>query len=454
MTDDIERLAERLTRYLDDGDADAVRLLLADRQPADIADAVEQMSDDQARSLFELLTPEMAGSVLDELGERSTAAILEALTPERTSDILDEMPSDEAADALGDMDAEDAQHVIELMNPREARQARELLEYDEQSAGGLMATEFAAVEQNMTAAQVINRLREIAQDVESIYDVYVLDCDRHLVGALTLRDLVVAPPERRVGDLMDRDVVSVSADLDQEEVARLVSRYDLLTIPVVDGDRHLIGLVTVDDIMEVMEEETSEDVYRLSGAADAPHRAEARPLGAIVASRMTSLIVVLAAGAAGAWLVWHQALVLGMPLAAATLVPMFLLLGGNVGGQAAGTVVATLSSEGRRRRAIRALARESAAALLLAGACAIFVYAVARITHQPQSVAVTAAGAVMIAVFLADMLGAIVPWVARRWGADPAATVSPLVTSICDLASLVVYVAMVSAWAPQWLSSP
>jgi len=331
MAEDIEQLTERLTRLLTNGDADGVRSLLADQQPADIADAVERMSDEQARVLFEWLPPEMAGSVLDELGERSTRAVLEGLTPERSSDILDEMPSDEAADALGDMDAEDARYVIELMNPREARQARELLEYDEESAGGLMATEFAAVEQDMTVAQVIERLREIAQDVESIYDVYVLDRDRHLVGALTLRDLVVAPPERRVGDLMDRNVVSVSADLDQEEVARLVSRHNLLTIPVVDDDHCLIGMVTVDDIMEVMEEETSEDVYRLSGAADTPYRAEARPLGAIIASRMASLIVVLGAGAAGAWLLWHQTLVFGIPLAAMTLVPMFVLLGGNVG---------------------------------------------------------------------------------------------------------------------------
>jgi magnesium transporter len=447
MAEDIEGLAERLTHLLEEGEAGRVRELLADRQPADIADAVEQLSDEQARAVFELLSPEIAGSVLDELGERATAALLEALPPERTSDILEEMPSDEAADALGDMDAEDAQQVIDLMTPREARQARELLEYDEHSAGGLMATEFAAVEPEMTAGQVIARLREIADEVESIYDIYVVSPDRHLVGLLTLRDLVVAPPDRRVGDIMRRDVVSVSADLDQEEVARLVSRYDLLTIPVVDDDHRLIGMVTVDDIMEVMEEETSEDVYRLSGAADAPHRAEARPLSAIVASRLTSLMVLLAAGAAGAWLIWHQRAVLQLPLAAATLVPLFLLVGGNVGGQAAGSMLASLGGESRSREGSRALAREGATALLLGAGCAALVYAVARIVHQPSSAAATAAAAVMIAVFLADLLGAFVPWLARRWGADPAATVSPLVTSLCDLASLAVYVVLVSALA-------
>jgi magnesium transporter len=451
MNEEIEELAGHLTRLLAEGRADGVRTLLAEQRPADIADAVEQLSDDEARAIFELLPPETAAEILDELGDRTTAAVLDALPPERTSDILGEMPSDEAADALGEMDIDDAQQVIDLMNPREARQARELLEYDEDSAGGLMATEFAAVDQDMTADQVIQRLREISEQVESIYDIYVVDRERHLVGALTLRDLIVAPPERRVGDIMRREVISVSADLDQEEVARLVSRYDLLTIPVVDDDQRLMGMVTVDDIMEVMEEETSEDVYRLSGAADAPHRAEARPLGAIVASRLGSLIMLLAAGAAGAWLVWHQAAVVGMPLAAAALVPMFVLLGGNVGGQTAGTVVAALAEEGRPRAVSRTLAREAAAALLLGLACAVFVYVVARFAHQPPLVAVTAAGSVLIAVFLAAMLGALVPWMARRWGADPAATVSPLVTSICDVASLAVYVVLITAWARHWL---
>jgi magnesium transporter len=454
MTEDTEGLTGLLTRLLAEGQGEAIRTLLAELRPADIADAVEHLSDDQARALFELLPPESAGAILDELGDRATAALLEALPPERTSDILDEMPSDEAADALGEMDIEDAQQVIELMNPREARQARELLEYDEDSAGGLMATEFAAVEQEMTADQVIQRLREISDEAESIYDIYVVDRDRHLVGALTLRDLIVAPPDRRVGDIMRREVLSVSADLDQEEVARLVSRYDLLTIPVVDDEQRLMGMVTVDDIMEVMEEETSEDVYRLSGAADAPHRAEARPLGAIVASRLSSLIVLLAAGAAGAWLVWHQAAVVGMPLAAAALVPMFVLLGGNVGGQTAGTMVAALAEEGRPRGVTRVLAREAAAALLLGSACAVFVYIVARIAHQSPHIAATAAGSVMIAVFLAGMLGALVPWMARRWGADPAATVSPLVTGICDVASLAVYVVLIAAWARHWMSGP
>ncbi len=225
---------------------------LALLHPADIADIVEEMSAGDRRSIFEQLDVETAAETLAEVEPEMQASIVSDLSEERAADILEEMQPDEATDLLQDLPEERREELIELMDKEEGEDARELLAYDENSAGGIMTTSYVALAGSLTAAQAIDRLRVVQPDPESAYYLYVLDDASRLVGVVSLRDLVVASPEKRLDEVMDRHVLKVTANTNKEEVAAIIAKYDALALPVVDAKGRLIGAVTVDDVVELM----------------------------------------------------------------------------------------------------------------------------------------------------------------------------------------------------------
>jgi CBS domain-containing protein/sporulation protein YlmC with PRC-barrel domain len=224
---------------------------LARLHPADIADIVNELSPDDRSAIFAALDDEKAADTLEEIDEpQMQASILERLDVERASDILEAMAPDEVADLLADMPRERAQQLLQKMEEDEAGDVEELLAYREDTAGGLMTTEYVAVLHTLTAAEAIERLRELEPDAESVYYVYVVDEEGHLLGVLSLRDLIVAKPETRIRDFMIKNVISVRLDAGPREVAEVTSKYNLLAVPVVDEHNRIHGIVTVDDIME------------------------------------------------------------------------------------------------------------------------------------------------------------------------------------------------------------
>jgi len=228
------------------------RTKLALLHPADIADVVEEMTADERRQVFEQLDIETAAEALSEVEPDMQAAIVSELPEERAADILDEMAPDEAADLLQDLPQETREELVDLMQKDEAKDVEELLTYPEDSAGGIMTTDFIALSADLTAAQAIDRLREIQPDPELTYYLYVVDAQQRLDGVISLRDLVVAKPGALLSDVMDPHVLKVEATTPKEEVASLIAKYDLLALPVVDARRTLLGTVTVDDVVEIM----------------------------------------------------------------------------------------------------------------------------------------------------------------------------------------------------------
>jgi CBS domain-containing protein len=218
--------------------------------PADVAHIVEQLAPRDRTGILAALDDERAADVLEELEADDQVDILEALSPEKAADILEEMGPDEAADLVADLSEERQEQLLGLMEPDEASDVRELLAYGEETAGGLMTTEFITVSPEMTAEQVIERLRELHPDADQVYYLYVTDADGMLVGTITLRGLIVAAPETTVSAFMRPDPISVGVDLDAEQVGAAIARYNLLALPVVDGDGRLQGIVTVDDAFE------------------------------------------------------------------------------------------------------------------------------------------------------------------------------------------------------------
>src|SRR5579883_1368437 len=240
---------------------------LADLRPADIADILEQLDAEEAGAVLDRLSPSMAADTLNEVEYPLQSEILSELDPERASDLLEILPPDDAADILADIPQDEAERLLSLMPVSESQPIRDLLRYGAQTAGGIMTTEVLALEQGLTVEDALAYLREHSEHLEMIYYLYIVDAERHLIGIVSLRELVVAEPGTRLQDLMDRDVIKVRADMDQEEVARIIARYDLLGVPVVDNEEHLLGLVTVDDVIDVIHEEQAEDFSEIAGAS-------------------------------------------------------------------------------------------------------------------------------------------------------------------------------------------
>jgi Mg2+ transporter MgtE len=228
------------------------RTKLALLHPADIADIVEEMGADDRRQVFEELDVETAAEALSEVEPEMQASIVTDLDEERAADILEEMAPDEAADLLQDLPEQQREDLVDLMQKDEAEDVEELLTYPEDSAGGIMTTDFIALPANLTAGAAIDRLRELQPDPELTYYLYVVDAQGRLDGVISLRDLVVAKPATPISDVMDRNVLKVDGASPKEEVAALIAKYDLLALPVVDARRKLLGTVTVDDVVEIM----------------------------------------------------------------------------------------------------------------------------------------------------------------------------------------------------------
>ncbi len=240
---------------------------LADLRPADIADILEQLDVEDAGILLEHLDTETAADALNEVESPLQAELISELNPERASDLLEVMPPDDAADILADIPQAEAEHLLDLMPASESRPIRDLLRYEPESAGGIMTPEVLSLQENLTAQEALALLRQQSEHMEMIYYLYIVDDEHRLVGVVSLRELVVAQPDTLLKDLMDTDVIKVSTTTDQEEVARIIERYDLLGVPVVDEENHLVGIVTVDDVIDVIREEQVEDLSEMAGAS-------------------------------------------------------------------------------------------------------------------------------------------------------------------------------------------
>ncbi|HEU5374706.1 MAG TPA: magnesium transporter [Ktedonobacteraceae bacterium] len=329
---------------------------LAELRPADIADILEQLDADEAGAVLDRLAPAIAADTLNEVENPLQAEILSELDPERASDLLEMLPPDDAADILADMPQQEAERLLSLMPLSEAQPIRDLLRYGAQTAGGIMTTEVLALAQDLTVEEALAYLREHSEHLEMIYYLYIVDSARRLIGIVSLRELVIAPSGTRLQELMDRDVLKVSVDADQEEVARLIAKYDLLGVPVVDSEERLVGLITVDDVIDVIHEEQAEDFSEMAGASVEELEEEEHFSLKAILNRITWLGVNVVAGFLIALIfygIFGRALIenitqvhigglargLRSPVALSgviCLTPMLLLTSGSVGSQALG----------------------------------------------------------------------------------------------------------------------
>jgi len=442
MERDILKLVSEIEALLQSKNTPALRAYLGRLHPSDLAEIIEQLEPDVGARLLALSSAEDAAEALDEMDTPAQREVIASLSPPQIADILDEMPDDDLADLLADLEADQADRLLSLLDKDEARELKQLLSYPEDTAGGIMTTEFVWVAEDATAAQAIERIRKLAPDAEMVNYVYVLNGNHKLRGVLSLRELIVAPPDQVVRRFMQTGPVSVQVDDDQEDVARLAMHYDLLALPVVDADGRMLGIVTIDDLVDVIDEEAAEDLHGVAGGGHGPAVDEgvAASAWARVRLRLPWLLLLMVGDFLSANVIRSFSHVLETAVALAFFIPVLLDMGGNVGTQSlAMTVRGLATGELDHRDLWRILWRETRIGVVLGVICGGLIALIALLWQGNPSLGIVVGGAMLATLSLAAVLGTMVPMVFDRLGIDSAVASSPFITSAVDVAGLIIY---------------
>jgi magnesium transporter len=437
-----EVLTQQLKVLLEAGNYDGVKLLLQPVQEVDIAEAIgglprtlqalafRLLPKDEAIAVYEYLEPSVQQTLLDRLRSSEVLELVEEMSPDDRVDLFDELP------------AKVVRRLLAELSPAERRVTAQLLGYEAETAGRLMTTEFIDLKEFHSVAQALTIVRRRARDTETIYALYVTDASRYLTGILSLRDLVVADPEQRVGDVMTREVVSVGTDTDQEEVARVIQRYDFLAVPVVDREQRLVGIVTVDDVIDVIQQEATRDLYA-AGAVQAGDEDDyfQSNLFSVARRRVVWLLVLLLANSGTAAVIASMDGVLKQVVVLAAFIPLLIGTGGNVGAQSSTVVIRGLSTQ--RIQSLgpaKAIGREAIAGALLGVLMMLVVVPWSGYVSGGNWLVATAAGISLVAITtLAATAGAALPLLFNRLGLDPALMSAPFIATATDVAGVFIY---------------
>ncbi|GIW70931.1 MAG: magnesium transporter MgtE [Planctomycetota bacterium] len=411
--------------------------------PTDLADVCAQLGPELAARLLTMLPVGRAAAAFEQLEPDLQLRLLEGLGRRRIGQILDEMSPDDRADLMARLPAPTVEALLPLLAQAERNDVRRLMQYPEETAGGLMTTEYVALPGELTVEQALKELRKVAPDRETIYTVYVVDAGRHLRGVVSLRDILTALPGKRLEEIMTEQPVCVRVDADQEEVAEQFERYDLTALPVVDAEGRLVGIITVDDVIDVIEAEATEDIQMLGGMQPLGEEYLATPIRLLVRKRVIWLVLLMMAQTLTALAIDGHRGLLDAALVASLVVfmPMINASGGNSGSQSATLLTRALAvGEVRFSDLARVLGRELVSGLamgLIVGGCGV-----AFVLAMSGSVAplVWVVGAALVAVTtIGSLLGALIPLVLDRIGIDPAVSSAPFIASVSDVISVTVY---------------
>ncbi|MFQ5649054.1 MAG: magnesium transporter [bacterium] len=441
---DLKNIIDDLEYLANERDSRMILNILVGNHPADIAIIIQSLPTEYSRYVFGLLDADTASDVLVELDDVTTDRLVSDLNNERLSEIVDEMDSDDATDLVADLPEEVAEKVLESVDTEVSDDVKVLLQHEEDTAGGIMALEYVAVSVTDTVDQAIREIRAKADEVEEVYNVYVVDEAGLLVGFLPLKKLLLAKSNRKIKNLMVKDVISVPVDLDQEAVANIFRKYNLVSVPVVDWQGKLVGRITVDDVVEVMEEEASEDLQRMAGIADEEEIRETSVFK-ISSGRLPWLLVAFSGELVAALSLSQFEASLKQVFIATFFIPLMMAMGGNAGMQTAIIVVRSMAlGELNPGQTFKRLRREVKVSLFNGSVCGILLFLVVSVIDHPPFAFVLAVS--MLTVILnASFVGASVPLVLRKIGIDPAIATGPLITTFNDIVGLSIYLGLMTA---------
>ncbi len=434
-------MIEELKVPTSEEEEEALKEYLEEQHPEDIAEYLETLDDrEEQAALIQVLEPEDAAEVLFAIDDKELmVSIFLELPRNMASAIANEIPSDEAADMLEDLDDNERSRILSLFEDEAVDDITDLLTYESDTAGGLMTTEFVVVPVFVNAEKAIEIIRMYAPDAETIYYVYVIDGLNHLVGILSLRELIIAGPETAVGDIMRQNVTSVNVRDDQEEVADIMSKYSLLALPVVDDEDHILGIITVDDIVDVIQDEASEDIYRMAGTTEAEMDEGASVITAY-ASRLPWLLITIFGGICSGTVLDHFELTLQQVAALIIFIPMMTGIAGNVGTQSCTVTVRGLATGNvTTKEAFGTILREALLGFALGLTVGAIVCLVASFWQHSMALGITVGLTLILNNFMAALLGTVVPLTLERLHVDPAVASSAFITTTTDVLGLFNY---------------
>ncbi len=447
MTDpqplDERSIHEQLGDALHESNLSDAKAMLESMHVADVADVIAALPKSMWAIAFRLLTKNQAIQVYEYLEPPIQHKLLAEFKRQEVIDIIDQMSPDDRAQLFDELPATLVRRLLQELSPAERRATALLMGYRLNTAGRRMTPEYVALRAQISAAEALDRVRQVADQMETVYTLYAVDSDRHLIGSLSLRDLVTAQPNQQIGDIMTRDVVFVDTDTDQEVVAQMIQHYDLLSLPVVDRERRLVGIVTVDDVLDIVEQESTEDIYAQGGLQTGGDRYFQTSLLAMARKRVVWLFVLLIANSGTVTVIQNQEALLEQVVALAAFIPLLIDAGGNIGAQSSTVVIRGLNTaEIRLKQFGTIIRREAIAGALLGIMLGVVVIGWAYLIHQDWEVAVSVGLSLAFVSVLASTAGAALPLLFQVLNFDPALMSAPFITTIIDVLGVMVYLAI------------
>ncbi len=437
---DIIKYRKMLEQLIEEGQELKILTLISQFHHDDIAELLHALEEEQKSKLFRLLDVETASDVIMEIDEISRELILEDISQEKLTEIVEDMPSDDAADLIADLPEQQAQEILSHIDREKSEDVQMLLEYPEDSAGGIMQTELISLEQNYTVQAAIDLIRSMAEGVEDFHNVFVTDSQGKLVGVLPLRKLLLAKTNTPVAEIMDRAVVYVTADMDQEEVANIFKKYDLVSLPVVDNKIHIVGRILVDDIIDVIQEEDSEDIFKMAGISEEEDIVYSGPPLKVCMTRLPWLIVNLFGTLVSGYFLWVYESTLKDLLALVTFVPVICAMSGNVGVQSTSIVIRGLATGKVDFLNLgKTVSKEFIIGIIIGVACGIIGGLIGLLWHNNLTIGFSVFLAMFLTITFAALMGVTVPLFFKKIRIDPAVASGALVTTANDLIAINTY---------------
>ena len=418
-----------------------LRQKVAEMNTADVAAILEEMEEEELLKVFRILPKSMAADVFSYLEVDHQQMIITSLSDKEAANIIDNLMADDATDLLEEMPANVVKKLLANASADTRRDINHLLRYPEDSAGSIMTVEYVDLKENMTVQDAINRIRQVGVDSETINICYVLDAKRTLVGTVALRYLLITPPDAIIGEMMHENVVFINTMMDQEEVARQFQKYDFTAMPVVDNENRLVGIITVDDIVDILQEEATEDIEKMAAIVPTDKPYMKTTVFETWKKRIPWLLLLMISATFTGTIITSFEDALSACVVLTAYIPMLMDTGGNAGGQASVTIIRGLSlNEIEFKDAFKVVWKEARVAVLcgltLAAANFVKLLLFDRVTI---AVAAVVCLTLVAAVFIAKIIGCLLPMLAKKIGFDPAVMASPFITTIVDALSLLIY---------------
>ncbi len=426
---------------LQQNDLESAKVLLAPVQPADLAEAIEHLPQTLQVIAFRLLSKTEAIEVYEYLESSVQQSLLEDFKRQDLLEVVDAMSPDDRVRLFDELPAKVVSRLLTQLSPDERQTTALLLGYEMGTAGRIMTPEYISLKENWTVDQALAQIRQLANISETIYYLYVTDPSRQLTGILSLRSLVTAQPDQTIGEIMVQEVIYTQTDTPQEEVARLIQRYDFLAVPVVDTEQRLVGIVTVDDVLDILEAETTKDIYTLGGGVQTGgDRYFQSDLFSVARRRVTWLLILLVTNTATSAVIRSQQEILQQVVALAAFIPLLIGTGGNVGAQSSTVVIRGLNTEEiDQAKAFQVVRREAIAGALLGIMLGLVVLVWAYLLQGNWLVS-GAVGISLVAIsILASIAGSALPLIFQSLKLDPALMSAPFITTAVDVLGVLIY---------------